>query len=131
MTTFNLAVGNTDAHAKNISILRPRRGRAVLAPAYDVAMHGHHGDAALARFAMRVNGKDDMATLTANDLVDEAMSWTMPRKRAVRAVVSTLEGLEIALREIPRDDHGGVRPAAWAVVEENTARLARQARALA
>jgi serine/threonine-protein kinase HipA len=37
-----VAIGNTDAHAKNISLLRHPDGTAILAPAYDVAMHVHH-----------------------------------------------------------------------------------------
>jgi serine/threonine-protein kinase HipA len=45
LTTFNLAVGNTDAHAKNVSLLRHPDGRAELAPGYDIAMHLHHEDA--------------------------------------------------------------------------------------
>lgn len=61
LTTFNLAIGNTDAHAKNISILRHADGTVRLAPAYDVAMHLHH-DHASRVFAMDVAGERDMAS---------------------------------------------------------------------
>jgi serine/threonine-protein kinase HipA len=43
LTTFNVAIGNVDAHAKNISVLHLPDGRHRLAPAYDVAMHLHQG----------------------------------------------------------------------------------------
>jgi hypothetical protein len=51
LTTVNLAIGNTDAHAKNISVIHAEDGSHRLAPAYDVAMnlHRRHADP---RFAM-------------------------------------------------------------------------------
>ena len=39
LTTFNLAIGNTDAHARNASVLHDETGGVRLASAYDVAMH--------------------------------------------------------------------------------------------
>lgn len=36
LTVLNVAVGNADAHAKNLSLLHPRDGSVHLAPAYDI-----------------------------------------------------------------------------------------------
>ncbi len=125
LTVFNLCIGNTDAHAKNISILRPATGRASLAPAYDVAMHGHHGGTD--RFAMQIDGKDLVAEITADDLSREAQTWGLSRRRAARLIRQTLDGLESALRSIDTSAHPGVSPAAWAATRRSTRRLATEA----
>lgn len=130
LTTFNLAIGNTDAHAKNISFLRHADATVRLAPAYDVAMH-LHSPAASGLFAMDVNGKDDIAQITATDLVDEAASWGVPRRRAIQAVHATLDALDDALDQIDRSAHPGVTTAAWNTVAKRTRELVAQAAAIA
>ncbi len=129
LTTFNLAIGNTDAHAKNISFLRFDDGTVRLAPAYDVAMH-MHSPAASGLFAMDVNGKDQITEITATDLVDEAASWGMPRRRAIQAVHSTLDALDDALDQIDRSAHPGVTTAAWKTVTTRTRELVVQSAAI-
>lgn len=124
LTTFNLAIGNTDAHAKNISILRHADGTVRLAPAYDVSMHLHH-DHASRVFAMDVAGERDMDRLTADDLVTEGTSWGLPRRRAERAVARTLDALLAALADVDRDAHPGVGRHAWRTVEQRTTDLRR------
>ncbi|PFG43240.1 serine/threonine-protein kinase HipA [Isoptericola jiangsuensis] len=119
LTALNLAVGNTDAHAKNVSLLRRENGTVALAPAYDVSMHLHH-DHASRVFAMDVAGERDMDALTGADLVAEGVSWGLPRRRALRVVDSTLDALRGALGEIDRAAHPGVPPEAWRTVEERT-----------
>jgi len=124
LTTLNLAVGNTDAHAKNVSMLRRANGTVTLAPAYDVSMHLHH-DHASRVFAMDVAGERDMDRIGADHLVAEGVAWGLPRRRAQRAVVDTLDGLRTALEEIDRDAHPGVGPDAWGTVVERTDALRR------
>ncbi|MFF2451303.1 type II toxin-antitoxin system HipA family toxin [Isoptericola sp. NPDC058082] len=119
LTTLNLAVGNTDAHAKNVSLLRREDGTVALAPAYDVSMHLHHVHASRV-FAMDVSGERDMDRITAEHLVAEGESWGLPRRRALRAVAATLDGLRTGLGEIDRDAHPGVGPDAWRTVEART-----------
>jgi len=127
LTTLNLALGNTDAHAKNISLLRHDDGTVRLAPAYDVSMHLHHAHASRT-FAMDVAGTRDMDALTAADLVAEGTTWGLPRRRAQRAVTDTLDALSQALADIDRDAHPGVGRRAWRTVEERTRRLLAEAR---
>lgn len=124
LTTFNLAVGNTDAHAKNISLLRHAGGTVRLAPAYDVSMHLHHAHASRV-FAMDVAGERDMDALTGEHLVAEGASWGVPRRRAHRVVSQTLEALADALGAVDRSAHPGVDRHAWRTVEQRTQALRR------
>jgi serine/threonine-protein kinase HipA len=122
LTTLNLAIGNSDAHAKNISLLRPEDGSCSLAPAYDIAMHAHHltfGNV----FAMDVNSQREMTSLTGADLLAEAQSWPLPERRARRVVGETLTALEAALSSIDRDQHPGVQHHAWSTVGSRTEEL--------
>ncbi|WP_166847745.1 HipA domain-containing protein [Isoptericola sp. BMS4] len=124
LTTFNLAVGNTDAHAKNVSMLRRADGTVALAPAYDVAMHLHH-DHASRVFAMDVAGERDMDRIDAPALVAEGESWGLPGRRARRVVAQTLDAMRTALDEVDRGAHPGVRAGAWRTVTERTDALRR------
>jgi serine/threonine-protein kinase HipA len=119
LTAFNLAIGNSDAHAKNISLLRPQDGSCSLAPAYDVAMHAHHRTFGNV-FAMDVNGRRAMTTLTGADLLAEAKAWPLPERRARRVVHETLTALQAAIQDIDRDLHPAVQDRAWAAVESRT-----------
>jgi len=125
LCAFNVCVGNTDAHAKNISFLRPATGPALLAPAYDVAMHGHL--AGTDRFAMQVNGKDLVHEVGAQDLLHEARAWGLSTRRAGRLLRDTVEGTLAALVAMDRSTHPGVSDAAWAAVRLSTERLAQEA----
>lgn len=91
---FNVAVGNTDAHAKNYSLLHSAEGRTRLAPLYDAAPlaldYTNPNGAAL---SMRVNGKFQVPDLTMNDLIAEGVSWGILQSEADDAVRTTLEGL--------------------------------------
>lgn len=124
LTTFNLTLGNSDAHAKNISLLRHPDGTTALAPAYDVAMHAHHAHFS-DTFAMDVGGERRMSTLTGSDLVAEGRSWPLPPLRARRAVEETLQKLEQALLDIDRARHPGVSQDAWDTVTARTHVLLR------
>lgn len=119
LTAFNLAVGNSDAHAKNISLMRPEDGSCSLAPAYDIAMHAHHRTFGNV-FAMDVHGRRAMTTLNGADLLSEAQAWPLPGQRARRVVHDTLAALEAALQDIDRVLHPGVQDDAWSTVESRT-----------
>lgn len=96
LSTFNVAVGNTDAHAKNISVLHDENGSLTLAPAYDIAPHRHYAFAGR-RSAMDVNGGHDIDAITRQDLVDEGVSWGIKAPLARRTVQDTLEQFRNAL----------------------------------
>lgn len=126
LTTFNLAIGNTDAHAKNISVVHHPDGSTRLAPAYDVAMHRHHPQAGN-RFAMDVNGESDMTRISADDLIAEGRAWGLGVRDATRTVRDTLERLDDAMATIDRSAHPGVGATAWSTVRERTHQLLVQA----
>ena len=122
LTTFNVAIGNVDAHAKNISVLHLPDGRHRLAPAYDVAMHLHLGTGE-EPFAMDVSGVRNLNTLGVAQLVSEATAWRMTRRRALTVVTETVERLGEGLRSIDRDAYPGVSDDAWRVVVGKVATL--------
>lgn len=117
LVTFSHLVGNTDMHAKNISFLRDRHGAGSLSPAYDIAMHLHHRRDNR-RFALDVNGKADVSTITADDLIEEGRSWGLPARRSRSVVGDTVAAIDETLRDLDRDGYPGVSDKAWAVVED-------------
>lgn len=84
---LNIAAGNTDAHAKNFSILRTGDGKARLAPYYDAAplALAYGANTAL---AMTIAGESQLPEVTVDHLVDESTGWGIDRSVA-RAVVET------------------------------------------
>jgi serine/threonine-protein kinase HipA len=97
--TFNVAVGNTDAHAKNFSILHPRDDRATLSPLYDVAPIActYEGRQHL---AMKIAGEGYQPDITKEHILSEAESWGIPVDVALPIVEATLSGLVEATREV-------------------------------
>jgi serine/threonine-protein kinase HipA len=90
LTTLNIALGNTDAHAKNISVLHHDNGDLALAPAYDISPHRHYPHTGR-RSAMDVNGTQDIDAITVVALVAEGVSWGLKDAVAADAVTSVLE----------------------------------------
>jgi serine/threonine-protein kinase HipA len=102
MATFNVAIGNTDAHSKNFGLMHDENGEVKLAPLYDVACHvirpGHPVDP-----AMWINEVSSVHTVTTQDLVREAATWKvrLNGKQAYAVVMETLELMrsEVAVAE--------------------------------
>ncbi|MEZ0449979.1 HipA domain-containing protein [Cellulomonas sp. ICMP 17802] len=122
LTTFNLAIGNVDAHAKNISVLHRADGTHALAPAYDVAFHTHHTGSRVP-FAMDVRGQRDVDAIDAEALVAEGRSWSLSGTQAARTVSETLGRLDAALDALDPAAHAGVGADAWSTVRDRVARL--------
>jgi serine/threonine-protein kinase HipA len=112
-TTFNVAVGNADAHAKNFSLLHEQDAVAVrLAPLYDVLStlalqltdatgRPMHADTHLGQ---RVGGQADIRKVTAADLIREATTWGIRRQAASAVVTDMLERVLTALPAAPGDE---------------------------
>jgi serine/threonine-protein kinase HipA len=89
--TFNMAVGNADAHAKNFSLLHGADDPiARLAPLYDVlstmalettdSTRGQlHADT---HMGQHVGGQADIRKVTSGDLISEGMNWGIRRVAA-------------------------------------------------
>lgn len=100
--TANVAIGNTDAHAKNYSILHDERGGTRLAPLYDIAPLALRYDAG-EQLAMSVHGQDRLPEVTVDDLVAEAGMWGIAAGRAREIIDSTLDLLIVGTRTLPAD----------------------------
>jgi serine/threonine-protein kinase HipA len=130
-TTFNMAVGNADAHAKNFSVLHDADSPAIsLAPLYDVlstialeltdiAGQPMHADTHLGQ---RVGGQSDIRMVTAASLVDEAVAWGIRRRTASSVVAETLDRILAALPETPGDRR------VLAIIRKQTEQLRRNQR---
>ena len=111
-TTFNMAVGNADAHAKNFSVLHEPGASAVrLAPLYDVLstialeLTDRAGQPMQAdtHLGQRVGGQADIRKVTAADLIDEAVAWGIRPQAASAVVAETLDQVLAAIPAIPGD----------------------------
>ena len=97
---LHIAVGNADAHAKNVSIMLDGEGRVRLAPVYDVACALVYKDLPGAlgpqpvnqRLAMSVNGSFEMDEVSAAALVAEGAGWPGLSSRRAAAVVEGTVG---------------------------------------
>jgi serine/threonine-protein kinase HipA len=125
-TTFNMAVGNADAHAKNFSILHELAVPAIsLAPLYDVLStialeltdRAGRPMRADTHLGQHVGGQTDIRMVTAADLIDEAATWGI-HPRAASAVMT--ETLDQVLTAIPATS-GDAR--VLAVIREQAERI--------
>jgi serine/threonine-protein kinase HipA len=112
-TTFNMAVGNADAHAKNFSVLHDTDEPVIsLAPLYDVlstiALQLRDGAGqpmrADSRLGQRVGGQADIGKVTAASLVDEGVAWGIRRRSALSAVTQTLDRVLDGIPGTPGDE---------------------------
>ena len=85
---LNVLVGNGDAHAKNFSILHHPVGTLRLTPIYDVMSTLQYGDD---RLAMYIDNVHRTNRVTGDRIVNEAVSWGIPRSRAIAIVADMIE----------------------------------------
>jgi hypothetical protein len=88
--TFNVVIGNADAHSKNYSVMISRDGSVSLAPIYDTAPVMYL-DPAFKGTGHVINGKTSINNITVDDLTAEAASWGMGTRRARAAVRFCIE----------------------------------------
>lgn len=98
-TVLNVAGGNTDAHAKNFSILHQANGQTELAPFYDSAPLALAYDATQA-LSMRINNKWQLPDITREDLVEEAANWGIEPGRATDVIDEALGEIIRATRTL-------------------------------
>lgn len=88
----NLALGNRDAHAKNLSLLYARPMCPTVAPLYDVVPVAEV-EPRTTLLSLRVGGELDPERVGRTQVLSEAQGWGMPGKRAAEVVETCLEGL--------------------------------------
>jgi serine/threonine-protein kinase HipA len=120
--TVNLALGNSDAHAKNTSVLHVSGGLRV-SPMYDVApttafINQRH-------FGLAVASKFLIAEMTREHLVREAHLWGVPERVARAAIDRTMDAMKTA--GVPAADRAypAIRPDVRATALEQLERLSR------
>lgn len=91
-TTVNVALLNTDAHAKNVSVLHAGPRSVELAPMYDVAPTAWFLPAQ-ARAALPVGGKWKITEMTRGHLLAEARAWGVPDVVARAVIGDTLDAV--------------------------------------
>lgn len=94
--TFNVVIGNADAHGKNLSLMHTAPGVVSLAPLYDTVptvMWPKLPD----RAATRINAKVTLSAVTLDDIAAEAARWPLPQGRAREIAVDTTKNLLDAL----------------------------------
>jgi serine/threonine-protein kinase HipA len=125
--TFNVAVANTDAHAKNFSFLHGNQDVNVrLAPVYDVICtialeatddHGLPVKAST-KMGQRVSGVSDVEEVTKADLVDEAVAWRVRKATAARVVNEMIDAIQDTLPGLDGDER------ALSVIKHRVSQLA-------
>lgn len=101
--TFIVAIGDADAHGKNISLLHPTAEHVSLAPLYDTvptALWPQLRPTA----AMYINGRTLLSDVTAEDLIREARHWGLASRLAERTVTEVTERLRAAAPQLPARD---------------------------
>jgi serine/threonine-protein kinase HipA len=112
-TTASVALLNTDAHAKNISVLRTGRRTVTLSPLYDVVPAAWFLPGQI-QLALPVGGKRRIVEITRHHLLAEARAWGMPEPVARAVITDTLEALALGIADADRrypDTPGGMREA--------------------
>jgi serine/threonine-protein kinase HipA len=101
--SFNLAIGNGDAHSKNYSLILRDGGEVLLAPLYDVAptllLYAPSNNAGHA-----VAGQIRLSYITLEHLVREGTAWGMDADDARQTAVSALESVAVAAAETQTPD---------------------------
>ena len=92
---FTVAIGNADAHAKNLSLLHDTATTIRLAPVYDTVptvLWANLTDEA----AMSINGRFPLRHVSLADITNEAASWPFDRGGAEQAAAKTIERVRAA-----------------------------------
>ena len=113
-TIANVLVGNGDAHAKNFSLLHHRDGKITLAPLYDVMSSLYYNDD---RLAMYIDDVRLTNRVSGDRLANEAMSWGIPRVRAVE-IIKDLLGRAPSAIEASREETIGTPKEIVRLVEQ-------------
>lgn len=102
--TFNVLIGNGDAHAKNFSLLHLLNGTLELAPLYDLMSTIGYGSSHL---AMYIDDVRQIARATGIRIVNEALRWGVARGRAIEVVEDLLDRI-LAAADMTRQEIAGV-----------------------
>lgn len=97
---YHVAIGNNDAHAKNVALLHLATGTQ-LTEIYDAVPNLFQESRIDWNLALSVGGNFDHRRISAEALIEEALSWgVLPRQLVPRVIEETLTAVEAAVRAI-------------------------------
>jgi serine/threonine-protein kinase HipA len=95
--TYRLAIGDNDAHAKNVALLHLADGTR-LSPVYDAVPNLFQEGLVKRDMALAIDGQFDHRRMSVERLLSEIASWSViPERRARAAVIETLTALHDAI----------------------------------
>jgi serine/threonine-protein kinase HipA len=103
IATFNTAIGNADAHGKNVALLHNPDGTIQLAPLYDTVPTILYPSLKTSS-AMSISNKQNLNSITVQDIVDEARHWPLSANIARQAAVDMLNRLDNAIDDVEIPD---------------------------
>ncbi len=119
--TFHVAIGNNDAHAKNVALMHLHAGTEV-SQVYDALPNLFQEGLINWNLALAIDGTFDHRRMSAERLLAEIASWNViPGARASAIVTETLTSLETALGSV--DPPRGSSPGMAERLQWNTSRL--------
>ena len=98
VAAFTVAIGNADAHGKNLAFLHDTPESITLAPLYDT-VPTILWPRLSREFSMSLNGRFSADDVVRDDIVAEAASWPMSRRVAESVINETLEAIRTALAD--------------------------------
>ena len=97
---YHVAIGNNDAHAKNVALLHLATGTQ-LTEIYDAVPNLFQEGRIDWNLALSVGGNFDHRRVSVEALTQEALSWgVLPRQLVPTAIEDTLAAIEVAVRAI-------------------------------
>lgn len=97
VVTFTVAIGNADAHGKNLALLHPTPGTIELAPVYDT-VPTMLWPSLRTEAAMSVGGAISLPDVSRTDIIRETRNWPLASSRVEAVVTATAEGLLSAVK---------------------------------
>jgi len=98
-TAFNVLIGNGDAHGKNFSLLHTPDAKLSLAPLYDLMSTAIY-PAVSPHLAMTIDGVHRIDGVTGDRIVNEAVTWGLPRRRVSDEVMTFLNRAPRAIEAV-------------------------------
>jgi serine/threonine-protein kinase HipA len=99
--TFRTAIGDNDAHAKNVALIH-LPGQTALAPLYDAVPNFFQEGLVVWRLALGIDGLFDHRRISAAHLLAEVRSWSLVSTSIAEAIIhTTLNELAGAIDIVP------------------------------
>ena len=97
---YHVAIGNNDAHAKNVGLLHLTTGTQ-LTELYDAVPNLFQEGRIDWNLALAVDGNFDHRRVSVEALTQEALSWgVLPKQLVPRIIADTLAAIEVAVRAV-------------------------------